>query len=103
MESIEIELTCDETWKYQVYLNDDKEQLLMDHMNWTNMHGRHLLKEDRQNILSSFPRLDIICDTDDEDDYDIQFEVITEHLQLNLAVPYSFDPIQSRFMIHRDA
>ena len=100
-----VSVICDETWKYQVYLIDDKKQLLMDHENWTNlnMNGRQLALGYRQNIPTAFPGLDVICDTDEEHDFDIQFEAITERLQLNLAEPYSFDPIHKRFIVHREA
>lgn len=96
-----VSVICDEAWKYRIYLNDDKKLLLMEHKNWISLYGRHLNKEDQQRILSSFPRLDVICDTDEEGVFDKDFEAITEYLQLNLAVPYSFDPIRCIFIVHR--
>lgn len=101
LSSKSVSVICDEFWKYKIYLNDDKKLLLMEHKNWISMYGKHLKKEDQQIILSSFPRLDVICDTDEGGDFDKDFEAITEYLQLNLAVPYSFDPIRRRFIVHQ--
>lgn len=98
-----VSVICDETWKCQIYLNDDREKLLLEHMNWIKMYGGHLKKEDQQNMLSSFPRLDLICDPDEEGDFEGDYQAITEYLRLVLRIQYSFDPIKRRFIVHREA
>ena len=93
---------CSGTWKYQIYLTVDKNQLLIDSWNWIRVSGRNLTRVDRQNFLSSFPRLDIYCGVDEDHNFDNAFNALTLHLQMNLNVCYSFDPMQSTFIVHRD-
>jgi hypothetical protein len=95
-----VSVTFKDGWMCRIDLNDNIAQLLLDQENWVQANGSALVEEDRNIIATAFPRLDIFCDPDEEQGFDDEFDAICLYLQLNFAVQYSYDPIQSTFTIH---
>jgi hypothetical protein len=94
-----VSVIYDETWRCQIYVNDDKEQVLSDSRNWCNLYGADLSNEDIKEIVKCHRTLDLYCDPDREHIYDQEFEELTKFLQLNFKSRYSFDPSQHSFVI----
>jgi hypothetical protein len=89
-----------DTWTCRIDLMGNVAQLLLDLENWRQGDGMVLDDNDHNAIAAAFPRLDIVCDLDGENDFNNEFSAICLYLQLNFMVRYSYDPTQRTFHIH---
>jgi hypothetical protein len=93
-----VSVIFDETWRCQIYVNDNVQQVQLESANWINLYGANLSHDARQDILACQRRFDLYPDPDEEHIYDIKFDVLTDYLQRNYSSRYSFNLTQHVFV-----
>ena len=85
----------------QIYVNDDREQVLLESRNWVHLYGdgTKLSNEQIQEIVMCHCRLDLYGDPDMEHIHDDEFDALTEFVQRNFNSRYTFDQTQRRFNV----
>lgn len=95
-----VSVIYDNTWRCQIYVNDDQAQVAKDSQHWSRTFGTDLQLATQKNIVRCCRRLDISCDPDPNNDYLNDFDALLLYLRNTFGPCYTFDSISNKFLHH---
>lgn len=92
-----VSVIYENTWRCEICLNDQRDQVLSDSQLWSRIYGTGLPKSTQTEIAMCYRRLDITCDPDPHNDYFPDFEALLLYIRHTFGNCFIFNSTHNEF------